>query len=307
MNKYISLLFVSLFMGSTVFAANLLPSDTTIRFNNKLIKVTESNDQLKVKVYENGINNDTIPYKQLYEGIFSDGKSYEKWTVQEAIGFEFPFLNKHKKTNSTMHPHWAGFGIGFANITDHSLNMTNVNGLAIKADQSTEWFINLFQHILPIYQNNLGITTGLGMSWLNLHLDNNTHLVDVNGVTGVYDAPAGINYSLSRLMVVHLTLPLLLEWQPTFGTDHRSFLSAGIVAGVKTFSSYKVQYTDNEGNAVTKVEAYGLNTTPLSLDFMAQAGYGSFSVYAKYSPFSIFQANKGPDVKAVSLGLMLHF
>jgi len=313
MKRTITFLCISLTLGSTLWAANMLPSDTTIIFNKKVIKVIDANDQLKVKVYEQGAQNDTVAYKQLYEGIYSEGKSYEKWTVAEVIGFEFPFLNKNKNKNKSdarkfkMEPHWAGFGIGFANVADRSLRMTNVNGVVLKADESTEWFINLFEHILPIYRNTFGITTGLGMSWHTFRLDNNTHLVDVNGVTGVYAAPAGITYDYSRLKVVHLTMPLLLEWQPTFGKNHKSFIAAGVIGGLKTFASYKVKYTNADGSTGEKVEAHGLNTTPLSLDFMAQVGYEDISVFAKYSPFSIFQQNKGPEVRAVSLGLMLHF
>jgi len=107
--------------------------------------------------------------------------------------------------------------------------------------------------------------------------------------------------------VVHLTLPLLLEWQPAFGRDHKSFISAGVEAGIKTFASYKVKYRDADGNSIKRVEDYGLNTNPLLFNLMAQAGYGDISVFAKYGLVKIFQDGKGPDVRAVSLGLMLHF
>jgi len=43
------------------------------------------------------------------------------------------------------------------------------------------------------------------------------------------------------------------------------------------------------------------------MDYFLQAGYQDFSVYAKYSPFSLFDAGKGPDVRAASLGLILQF
>jgi hypothetical protein len=55
------------------------------------------------------------------------------------------------------------------------------------------------------------------------------------------------------------------------------------------------------------VESKGLNVAPITLDYMAQIGYGKWSVYAKYSPFGLFQAQKGPAVQAVSLGATLNF
>jgi hypothetical protein len=313
MRKLIALVMMLPCAGFMLRAATL-PADTIVNFNKKVIKIEDKADQLKVKVYDQ--SNDSVSYKQLYEGIFSDGKSYEKWTVMEDLGLQLPFLNKKNKKNKKkedkkyycMKAHYAGFGLGYANISDGSLStLSNVNGLAIKPDQSTEWFINLFEHILPIYRNTFGITTGLGMSWQTFRLDNNTHLVDVKGVSGVYNAPDGINYEYSRLKVVHVTLPLLLEWQPTFGRDHQSFLAAGLEGGIKTFSSYKVKYKDADGNTIKKVEDKGLNTNPLSLSLMVQAGYKDMCVFAKYALFSVFQDNKGPDVRAVSLGLMLNF
>jgi len=258
-------------------------------------------------VFENDALNDTVSYKQLYEGIFSDEKSYEKWTVQETLGFDVPFLRKKKRHSMRMESHWDGIGLGFANIVDKSFNMTDVNGVSIDAGSSYEWFINLFGKTLPVYRNTLGITSGVGMSWLNLRLDKNTHLVDVAGVTGIYPAPENIQYSLSRLMIARINIPLLLEWQPTISSKHKTFLSGGVVAGVKTFSSYKVKYNNEAGKKVTIDEGRGLNTTPLSLDYMIQAGFDWVSIYAKYSPFSIFQSNKGLDVRAVSLGVMVCF
>ena len=305
--KKIILTSVLALLAAGLVKAEVLPADTTFQYNQKYIKVEEDSDQIKVKVFERSELNDTVPYKQLYEGIFSDDKSYEKWTVQESFGINIPFLSKKKRDSMKMDSHWNGIGLGFANIANKSLNMTDVNGVSVNAGSSFEWFLNLINWTLPLYRNNLGITSGAGMSWLNLRLDKNTHFVNVDGVTGAYPAPDDIHYTLSRLMVVHINVPLLLEWQPTINGNHKAFLSAGVVGGVKTFSSYKVKYRNDAGKKVTVVEDRGLNTTPLSLDYMVQAGYDDLGFYAKYSPFSIFQSNKGPDVRAVSLGIILYF
>jgi hypothetical protein len=290
--------------------ASTLPADTTVNFNKKVIRIEDYNDQIKVKVYDKGSNSE--PYKQLYEGIFSDGKSYEKWTVMEEVGLQLPFLNKKRESKAWkrnhMEPHYAGFRIGYANITNPAHNdLTSIDGMSVKPDQTTEWFINLIEHILPIYHNTLGITTGLGMNWQTFRLDDNTHFMDVNGLTAIFAAPAGVQYEYSRLKVVHLTLPVLLEWQPTFGSNHKSFFSAGVEAGVKTFASSKVKYKDTAGRTIKEVEYKGLNTNPISLSIMAQAGYDNVSIFAKYGLVNVFQTNRGPEVRAVSLGLMLHF
>ena len=283
-----------------------LSTDTTFQFNRKYVEIKEGNEKIEVKVFEKDSSNDTLAYKQLYEGIFSDEKSYEKWTVQEALGFEFPFIGRKSRRTKPMIAHWDGVGLGFANISDKSLKMTNVNGVNIDASSSHEWFLNFGGHTLPIYRNNLGITTGFGINWLNLRLDKNTYLADIDGVTGVYPAPEGIKYSLSRLMIVRINVPVLLEWQ-TAVNRRKVFFSAGIVGGVKTFSSFLVKYKEQGNKKTIKEKDRGLNTRPLYFDYMVQAGYGNLSIYAKYSPIGIFQTNKGPEVRAVSLGFIYKF
>ena len=306
MKKYIPFM-IGFFIGILPLkAVGQTLKDSTFRFNNKVIHVQDSVGQVKIKVYDN----DSLAYKPLYEGIFSDGKSYEKWTVMEELGIQLPFLNtKNRKhhNNYSMKAHWAGIGWGFANISDQNYKINNINGLSLKSESSNEFFINLFEKILPVYRNNLGLTTGLGFDWHNYYLDRNQHLLEMNDLTNVYDAPNGISYSYSRLRTFHITVPLLLEWQPTFGRNHDFFVSAGVIGGVNTSASFKVKYIDANGNTVTAVESNGLNTAPLSLDFLGQIGFGTFNVYAKYSPFSIFQSEKGPNVRAVSLGVVLNF
>jgi hypothetical protein len=306
MKKYIPFL-MGLFIGIfPLKAVEIVKNDTTIRFNRKVIHLEDSIGQMKVKVFDT----DSLPYKPVYEGIFSDGKSYEKWTVMEAIGIQLPFMKspkgKHHR-NYSMEPHWAGIGWGFANISDQHLNLNNIQGVSLKSESTNEFFINLIEKILPIYRNNLGLTTGIGFDWHNYFLDMNTHFVEVNGITNVYAAPDGVNYEYSRLRTFHITVPLLLEWQPTFGGNHKFFMSAGVIGGVNTFASFKVKYKDANGNSITNVEGEGLNVAPLTLDFSGQIGYGAWSVFAKYSPFSIFQSGKGPDIRAVSLGAVLNF
>lgn len=281
-------------------------NDTTIHFNQKRIHLEDSIGQMKVNIYDENGNQ----YNKVYEGIFSDGKSYEKWTVLEVLDIDLPFLNKitrSKKKKHKMEAHWAGLGWGFANISDKNFALNNIDGVSLQSESSNEFFWNIAEKILPIYRNNLGLTTGLGLSWHNYFLDNNSHLLELNGVTNVYLAPAAVNYEFSRLRTFQINVPLMLEFQPNFGTNHKFFVTAGVVGGVTTFSSYKVKYKDANGNNIKFVESKGLNVAPVNLDFMGQIGYGNLSVYAKYSPFSIFQSQKGPDVRAVSVGGLLHF
>lgn len=306
MKNYIPFLlgFVIGILPMKAVAVEKLQRDTTIHFDNKVIQIEDSIGQLKVKVFAN----DSTPFKPVYEGIFTDGKSYEKWTVIEEIGIQLPFMNKsHHHKKYSMEPHWAGIGWGFANISDQNYKLNNIDGVSLKSESSNEFFFNLSEKIIPIYRNNIGITTGLGFDWHNYFLDMDAHLIEnqINGETVVEHT--GMKYEYSRLRTFHITVPLMLEWQPTFGKNQKCFISAGVIGGVNTFASYKVKYKDPTGNSVTNVESKGLNVAPLSLDFCGQLGYGTFSLFAKYSPFSVFQSEKGPNIRTVSLGAVLNF
>lgn len=306
MKKIISYL-TGLLFGIMPLAASVSAlNDTTVLFNNKIIHLKDSVGELKVNVYDN----DSSSYKKVYEGIFSEGKSYEKWTVVEELGIQLPFLNKltdKKKKEYKMEAHWAGIGWGFTNISDANYSINNIDGLSLKSESSNEFYINLTEKILPIFRNNIGLTSGLGFDWHNYFLDFDTHLLEVDNITGIYDAPSGLKYEYSRLRTFQITIPLMLEWQPVFGKNHNFFLTAGVVGGVNTFSSFKVKYEDANGNTHKFVESKGLNVAPVTFSYIGQIGYDDWSIYAKYSPFGLFQSGKGPEVRSVSLGATLNF
>jgi hypothetical protein len=297
-----------IFVAQLSVKAETLASDTTtLRYNDKLLKIEENKDQIKVRILDAKRPNDTTAYKQLYEGIFSDGKSYETWSVMESMGIQLPTFGKNKarkgKRTYSMDPHYAGFGIGFANLIDK--NDKRTSQIPLKADETTEWFINFIEHSYPIYRNRLALVTGFGINWRTYNIQGNQHLADVNGVTMLENAPAGLTYSISRLKVTHLTMPLLIEWQP--GLIRQSFISAGVEAGIKTYSSYRVKYINAQGDKVDKIIAHGLNTNPLSLDAMAKVGIDNISIFAKYGLIGVFSTDKGYDVRPVSIGIMLNF
>jgi len=306
MKKIATLVFLSLLAGLPAFADDSTVSDTTFTYRDKVIDIEDSVGQVKVKVYENSGDNETKPYKQVFEGIYSDEKSYEKWTVMEELNFQIPFFGK-KKHNHNMDAHWAGIGFGLANVTDAFLNLSSQASFDLEDIKSREYFLNFSEVILPIFRNNVGITSGFGFDWRNYYFTDNMHLEETAGVVSTTPAPEGINYKYSRLRTVYFTIPLMLEWQPTFGDNHKSYLAAGVVGGIRTLAASKVKYEDANGHNVKIVEGRGLNVAPLTLDYIAKAGIDDFSIYGKYSPFGIFQKNKGPEVRAVSIGVVLEF
>lgn len=287
------------FTGATLSAQQI--KDTTFVFNQKKILVQDSLSQVKVTV----LGRDSTEYKKVYEGIFTDDKTFERFNVMEEIGFNIPFFKKKKY--EAMEPHWAGFGYGILTLTDSKMHIGETGSIPLNKGKSSELTLNIIEGILPVIGHTFGFTSGFGLDWRNYHLEGNTHLLDNNGETTVFDAPADINYTYSRLRTLHLTVPVLLEWQPTFGKNRNFFMTAGVVGGWNVMASYRVKYKNANGDKISIKESSGLNTNPLTLDLMGQIGYGKISVYAKYSPIGVFQKDKGPEVNAASLGVVLNF
>lgn len=316
MKKRIFLPLIAFLLVSVIYAAENSMNDTTFQYQKKTIKLIDEKGKLNVKVYESITDSGSVEYKQVYEGVFSDEQSFEKYTVLEDLGFQIPGItNKNKKHNhdidydskKEMEAHWAGFSVGFSNVVNSNNKLATFYGTKVFAEKSLEWSLNINEYIIPLYRNVFGLTTGFGFCWRNYGLLDNMHLEETDGIVVTYPADAGIVYESSRLRMLHLTLPIFLEWQPNFGSNHDLFITAGVVGGLKTFANYKVKFEDENENTVKRETAKGLNIPPLTLDYMVQAGYKDFSLYAKYSPLELFRKGEGPQMQSVSVGFTLNF
>lgn len=280
----------------TVNAQTQTVKDTTVFFNQKKILVTDSTDQVKVQVYKM----DTTEYKKIYEGIFTDEKSYEKYSVETQLGFDFPFAKRKRSSNFS--GHFTGLGFGALYTTDNLTNFNDAGGMNVAF--SNEITFNPIGYSLPIIKGYFGMVTGLGMTWRNLHLGNNSHLVNNNGITLVEAAPEGITYNYSRLRMFDLNLPIYLEIHPLGKSEF--YIMGGVLFGVNTFSSYKVKYKNENNKKISAVEGKDYNVNPFSVNYLVQMGWNDLGVYAKYTPTSLFKNDKGPDVQTFSVGLTLN-
>lgn len=299
-------------------ASDSTETSATFYFNDKMIEVDDNDDQVDVRVFKQIGEGDYSEYTSVYEGVFSEEKSVEKYTVFEDLGFDIPFINKeipfvNNKKPRKMTAHWSGWSVGFSNMIQEvgpgefklaEFGNDAISGVEIRPENSLEWTLNLSEKIMPLYKDLFGLTMGFGLSWRNYCLENNTHFVVNNGITELTLADPGVKYSRSRLRTLYLTFPLMLEWQPRFGNDHKTFVTAGIVGGLRGFANYKVTYIDNTGEKIKRKTAKELNTRLLNLDYMVQVGHGNFGFYAKYCPFSFFTKGDGPDAQAVSIGVI---
>lgn len=302
MKKMIFFIAVFTFIAGKAAISQTLDTDTIIRLNGKNVQIKESDEKLKVKVFEVREENDTIYSSQVFEGVYKNGVSkVRRFNNDIAI----PFTKKWRQQVSN--PHWSGFGIGFANLTDGSLRMNSAEGMDVRSGKSFQFTLNLYDHAFQISRLGWAIVTGFGFRWDVYRFDGNIRMEEISGITQIIPAPKNVHYTTSRLKMTRFTIPLLLEWQRDGHCKKKFFASAGIVLGAKIYSNSVIKYRDENNHKQKEVLGKDMNLHPITMDILAQVGYRSVGLYAMYSPFSLFEKNKGPKAYPMALGLMWYF
>jgi hypothetical protein len=305
MKKFILVPVLALLPISGLLAANVEVKDTTIHFSNKIIEISDSIDQVNVKVLKVD-KNDTTAFKTVFEGIYSDNQSYERFSVVEELGIQIPFVTNKKireKHRYEMQSHWAGFGLGRIAMTD-GVALNNVNGVNLDLNRSYEFNYNMIEHITPIFFRYLGISSGMGFSWRYYYLDNKTFFKEENDLVTVATGATTSKYKYSRLSNWYLTVPVMLELQLFKSSKYKPYIAAGVIGDVRLATTGKTKYVNASGSTIHTTQR-GMNVLPLSMDYVAQAGMGKVSIYAKYSPVGIFESGKGPNVQHASIGFII--
>ena len=286
---------------STITAAS---EDSTKIFEtgNKriLVKENEEKQRMEVQIYEYNNQYDSTFLEQIFEGHYRDGKSSEQRKYITSVNIPNPRWNKRR-----FNPHWSGLGLGFASFAERG----DYDDYSFRTGKSSEFTFNMFEKTIPLSNRyRWAVVTGFGMRWTRYLVKGNYHFEEIDDYTELVKAPEGIRYKNSKLGITTINIPLLIEWQNYRGN---LFFSAGVVGSVKTWSYSRIEfYDDNDTKHKKKHKEkvdQGMTLRPLTMDFLAQAGTRGIGVYARYSPISIFEKNKGPELYPLSFGMMLHF
>lgn len=281
------LFLLSLVCSMTAMAQESISQDTTLYVNGRKINIKEHNGKLKVRMYN---TNDTIEDVQVFEGVYLDGRSVERSTV-----LSMPFMKK-KKDKYHFDPHYPGAYFGFNKSADKTLRYSS--SLPQINSKSWEWGINPFYGGMALTSDNhWGVTSAFGIARIVYKLDNDYGLEKVNGITLCKPASDGIEYQKSWLRYWAFRLPVSLEWQTRLSSN-RVFVSTGVEAEWRTGIVSRAKYNGSKHTLSDK-----LNTNPLGLNLLIQAGYGSIGFNARFALTSFFEKNKGPEMYPSSIGL----
>jgi hypothetical protein len=266
-----------------------------------LLKENEPKERIDVQVYEKNNLGDSTFYERIFEGHYRDGNTLERRKYMASINIPMPG-RKHRDPNRSrrFNPHWSGLGMGIAYLTG-----PDSRNIPLKSIHSFDFNFHLLEVAVPITPRyRWAFVTGFGLRWQRYHLKGNRHFEESDDYTHLVEVQ-GVRYKKSRLGSTSYSIPLLLEWQEPSGS--RLFFSFGAIGTVTPWSSSKIVYYDEYGRKRHQTIAKEMTLRPLNIDLFAQIGLHHWSIFARYTPLSLFRPHKGPELYPLSIGMYNFF
>ena len=122
--------------------------------------------------------------------------------------------------------HWAGLEFGPTILLNSSMKSSFPNDPQWENDpgRSFSWNLNFLEHKFKIYQNYVGLTTGLGFNWTQIGLKQYVLNVNNDSIWAISDT---VNtYNRNTLRAIYLTAPLMLEFCSSNEDDGKLYLAA---------------------------------------------------------------------------------
>jgi len=305
MKKEITCIIALLLPALCMAASPLLPPDTTFQYNNRKVVISDNNDELNVSVYHLNAQGDTVQSRKIYEGIFIEGRSIER-RYENSFDISIPDIFKPKDKRRASRSHWAGFGVGFSNLPE-KFDFDGELASVLNLNRSLQYNLNLIENSWRMGNSNFTGIVGAGIQFNAIHLQSNKAIEVEDYRSVITTTDPGSVYRRSRLHYTYLTFPFLIE--TNWNIDHGShfFINAGVVGKVKTASSSKIWWNDENGRKQKTKLPGELNIRPVTFDLLMQAGINNFGFFASYTPISLFRNNKGPEANQATIGLQLYF
>lgn len=219
-------------------------------------------------------------------------------------------LEKDDYWNTKFEGHWSGIELGFNGFANANYSIypeSEQNFLNNDLFRSNILNINALQYAKGIQQsrNNIGLVTGIGLSFQSYHLDNNTTITaDENGK--IHPSVLYFDSSQkSKLSSLYLDIPLLVEIQiPIHHYANRLYLSAGFTGSKRLESHTKIKYRKNGKREKLKSPGdYAIKDYKVAATF--RMGYRWANLFATYDLAPLFEDRSGPVLYPFSFGIRL--
>ena len=206
--------------------------------------------------------------------------------------------------------HWSGVELGINGFAhaDYSMYPASENHfLDNDMIRSNVLNLNILQYSRGFQQtrNNIGLVTGLGLSFQSYHLDDNTTLsIDEN--KKIHPSVLYFDSSQkSKLSSLYLEVPLLVEFQiPISHYSNRLYFSAGLTGAKRLETHTKVKYHKNGKREKLKSPGeYAIKDYKVAGTI--RMGYRWVNFFVTYDLAPLFENRRGPKLHSYSAGIKL--
>lgn len=234
--------------------------------------------------------NDSIPPR---------GRDYKIIHLKERREYD-----DRRSARSSISTNYLIFDLGFANYNDKTdYNATGVkdfikddlqkDDLKLRVGKSSNVNLWLFMQRLNVASHVLNLKYGLGLEMYNFRYKNNISYNE----NPAYIKRDTIDFSKNKLYAGYLTVPFMININPTPHRSNGFNISAGVSAGYR-IGSHTKQISDERG----KVKNHGdFDLNQWHVAYIAEIGLGPVHLYGSYSINSLFDNSVDQVPYAVGL------
>lgn len=212
---------------------------------------------------------------------------------------------------------WMGIDIGIDGLVDLTNGFDlqpqgDYNFMEMNYGRNAHVRVNFFEWRFNLVKNVFNIVTGMGMDFQHFAFAQKVRFDEANDypnqtfltpVIGAQDSVHSINRS--RLAVQYFNVPLFFNLRTKKTEKHKNQFNFtfGVVGGIKTGSSSRIQYTEN-GYDAEEEKKDDFNLSTFTATAMVRIKYSFFSIYASYQFTPMFRG-QNPNLYPFTLGVTL--
>lgn len=184
---------------------------------------------------------------------------------------------------------------------DLGMNLWSPTDIAPQVKPWGSWNVNL--NMVSTYKasKNFHLRTGLGVSWYNFKLED-TDLIAVKNSEGIsFEEFTAGEGTKSKISASYANLTLV----PTVLTNNGKLrLGIGGYAGIRLAGRGKFVYDDVNGDRQKVYEKSNMSANNFRYGGRVEIGISDFNMFFNYDLNDVFEAGKGPEINAISFGLI---
>ena len=222
---------------------------------------------------------------------YSDGSKTYEWDIEDIEYSNYDYKDhKHSKFSTNFLEPEVGINIW----------PSDKGAPAVKPWGS--WYVALNTTGTWKPNKNFHVKTGLGVNWYNFKFEN-TDIIAVKTPDGIQfqEFPDGIG-TKSKISASYVNLTLV----PSVRTNDGNLrLGVGGYAGLRVGGRGKFVYDDAEGEQHKQFEKSNMYVDNVRYGLRSELGIGEFTLFFNYDLNDLFEPGKGPELQAMSFGLLI--